>query len=267
MKLNKYNYFIFLIIFISGCKENNQKVEKTDNNIGFSVLNTFSHDINSFTEGLFFYDNKIYESTGSPDDMPNTKSVIGILDLKSGFLDVKVELDKDIYFGEGIAKCNDKIYQLTYKNKKGFIYDFKTFKKKGDFTFENSEGWGLTSINDTTLVMSDGTNLLTFLNPENLQALKKIEVFDNNVAVVDLNELEYVDGFIYANIYTTCRVVKIDVKTGLVVGSIDFNSLCYEVLNKYPEAQELNGIAYNKVKDSFFITGKMWPNIYEVKLH
>ncbi|WP_309608468.1 glutaminyl-peptide cyclotransferase [Flavobacterium sp.] len=255
------------MILIQGCKENHRSDKKTDKDIGFAILNTYSHDINSFTEGLFFYDNKIYESTGSPNDMPNAKSVIGILDLRSGLLNVKVELDKDFYFGEGIAKCKDKIYQLTYKNRKGFIYDFNTFEKKGNFTFESKEGWGLTSINDTLLIMSDGTNQLTFLDPKNLKVEKKIEVFENDVAVVNLNELEFVNGFIYANIYTTCRVVKIDVKSGLVVGSIDFNSLCYEALTKFSGAQELNGIAYNKDKDTFFITGKMWPSIYEVKLN
>lgn len=276
---SKFNFFgfIFFWIVLFSCnkgKEHQVQTPKLENEnqqeinkIGFSVLNTYSHDINSFTEGLFIENGKIYESTGSPEDLPMTKSVIGILNLESGMLDTKVELDKNVFFGEGIAKCKDKIYQLTYKNKTGFIYNSTTFKEEGSFKFDSDEGWGLTTLNDTTLIMSDGTNNLTFINTNNLKTFRKVSVFENNTAVPNLNELEYVKGYLFANVYGTCKIVKIDISTGLVVGSIDLSSLCYEVLNKFSGSLELNGIAFDNKKNTFLITGKMWPNVYEIKLN
>jgi glutaminyl-peptide cyclotransferase len=267
---------IILLFFLNSCNDKknnitNENIIKEESNnvpkqIYFSIQNIFPHDINSFTEGFFLDKGIVYESTGSPNDMPLTKSVMGILDLKSGLIDIKSELDRNIFFGEGIAKCNDKIYQLTYKNRIGFIYNSKTFKKIDSFKFDNEEGWGLTNINDTILIMSDGTNSLTFLNTKTFKPSKKLEVFENNVAITNLNELEYVEGYIYANVYTTNKIIKIDPNSGIVVGTIDLSSLNYEAKSKFSGSLEMNGIAYNDKQKTFLITGKMWPCVYEIKL-
>lgn len=271
----KFLAVIFLLFILMNCKKiavdssDNEIVRETNltSKVGYVILNSFPHDINSFTEGLFMHNNIVYESTGSPEELPKTKSVIGILDLKTGLINTKVELDKRIYFGEGIAKCKNKIYQLTYKNKTGFIYDSKTFKQIGIFQFDNNEGWGLTNINDTSLIMSDGSNILTFINPDNLKFIKKIEVFENNIPVANLNELEYVNGYIYANIYTTNKIVKIDPNNGNVIATIDFESLFYDAKNRFSGSLEMNGIAYNDKNKTFLITGKLWPCVYEIKLN
>lgn len=259
-------FYFFLIIFLFSCNEN-KNIETTKSTDDFLIINTYKHDINSFTEGLFFDFDTIYESTGSPKDLPLTKSVFGILNLNTGKIDIKSELDKNIYFGEGIALCNKKIFQLTYLNKVGFIYDSKTFNKIGEFNYSNDEGWGLTNIENDTLIMSDGTNVLTFLDCKSLKVVKKIYVTEFGNELHNLNELEYVDGYIYANVYTTNKIVKINPNNGLVMKSYDLSKLYYDSKIRNSNALEMNGIAYNKKSKTFFITGKMWPSIYEVRFN
>lgn len=276
----KLSIIIIFLFFLFSCNENKKngaiqkegRLNDNDNSSLFMegsyvVKNIYPHDTNSFTQGLFVDNGIVYESTGSPEELPNAKSVMGILDLKTGLIQSKVELDRNIYFGEGIAKCNNKIYQLTYKNKTGFIYDSRTFKQIGIFQFDNAEGWGLTNINDTALIMSDGSNILTFLDPDNLKFIKKIEVFENNIPVTNLNELEYVNGHIYANIYTTNKIVKIDPNNGNVIATLDLTPLFYDAKNRFSGSLEMNGIAYNDKNKTFLITGKMWPCVYEIKLN
>jgi glutamine cyclotransferase len=258
-------------MFFINCnkKESNENTIKKENDLisnDYKILNVYQHSTNSFIEGLFVDQGTIYESTGSPEEIPNTKSVFGILDTKTGQINVKSELDKKIFFGEGIAKCNNKIYQLTYKNKTGFIYDSKTYKQIGIFQFDNNEGWGLTNIKNEALIMSDGTNVLTFLDPKSLKITKKLEVFENNMPVLNLNELEYVDGYIYANIYGTNKIVKIDAKNGIVLRTIDCTALANDSKSKFSGSLEMNGIAYNNKTNTFLITGKLWPCVYEIKL-
>lgn len=269
----KYKLLSLLILLFSCNNKNNDKIIKEEiikDNVlikkDYLLKKTYPHSINSFTEGLFVDEGIIYESTGSPEDLPNTKSVFGILNLKTGLINSKAELDKKFFFGEGIAKCNNKIYQLTYKNKTGFIYDSRTYKKTGVFQFDNNEGWGLTNIKDESLIMSDGTNILTFLSPKSLKSTKKLEVTENSMPLININELEYVNGYIYANIYTTNKIVKINAKNGIVVRTIDFTSLYNDSKNKFSGSLEMNGIAYDNSKRTFFITGKMWPCIYEIKI-
>lgn len=274
---HKLSIIVFILFFFFSCnkrneiKENNRVLENNVNKksitqTNYIVKSIYPHNINSFTEGLFVDNGIIYESTGSPEDFPNTKSIFGTLDLKTGLISIKAELDNKIFFGEGIAKCNNKIYQLTYKNKTGFVYDSRTYKQIGIFQFDNDEGWGLTNIKDESLIMSDGTNILTFLDPKSLKSTKKLEVFENYMPVLNLNELEYVDGYIYANIYTTNKIVKIDAKNGIVVRTIDFTSLVTDSKSKFSGSLEMNGIAYNNTTNTFLITGKMWPCVYEIKL-
>ncbi|MDP3567498.1 glutaminyl-peptide cyclotransferase [Sediminibacterium sp.] len=230
----------------------------------YTTVATLPHDETAFTEGFLIHDNKLFESTGSPDHLPNLKSVFGIVDWKTGKLDVKVELDRNIYFGEGIVILKNKIYQITYENQVGFIYDEKTYKKIGQFNYSNKEGWGLTT-DGTFIIMSDGTNKLTYFDPKEMNPVKTLNVNENGYATDALNELEYINGFIYANIWMTGYVVKIDPKTGNVVAKINFTPMSYNIKNLHPNALEMNGIAFDSIADKIYVTGKLWPYIYEVK--
>ncbi|MBI3518820.1 MAG: glutaminyl-peptide cyclotransferase [Bacteroidetes bacterium] len=232
--------------------------------IKFTVENQYPHDITSFTEGFLFHDNVLFESTGSPDNLPQTKSLFGSVDLKTGKIDVKAELDRNVYFGEGIVFLNGKIFQLTYKNQTGFIYDGKTYKNIGKFNYTNREGWGLTT-DGKSLIMSDGTSYITYLDPTTFSVVKTLDVAENGYVVENLNELEYIKGFIYANIWTTNTIVKIDPKTGDVVGKMDLTTLQYESKVRNPYLAETNGIAYDSVSNKVLVTGKLWPTIYEIK--
>jgi glutamine cyclotransferase len=268
----KKNRFILIslcaISFIgcnSGDKNSKKNVEIKENVplINYALQHAYPHDTTSFTEGLVVYKGQLYESTGSPAELPQTKSLFGIVNLATGVIDRKAEIDKQKYFGEGIAFFKDKIYQLTYQTKTGFIYDAKTYKKSGEFSFPSREGWGITS-DSAHLILSDGTDVLTYLDPFSFKASRTINVKNESGSVVNLNELEYIKGFIYANIYTTNTICKIDPKNGDVVGLLDLSSLASEVKAKYPGSLEMNGIAYDAQKDKVYITGKMWPAIYEI---
>ena len=244
-------------------EDNFKGIENTNLNLlSFNILNEFPHDSTSFTEGLFMHAGLLYESTGSPEELPNTKSLFGIVNLKTGQIQRAKEIDKKKYFGEGITILNGKLYQLTYKNKTGFIYDAKSFRLLSSFKYKNEEGWGLTN-DSINLIMSDGTNKITFLNPKNFKVVKELYVSDNNNKVENVNELEYVKGFIYANIYTTNIIIKIDCLTGKVIQKIDLTYLYQKALNKNPNSLEMNGIAYNSNTNKFYLTGKMWPYIFE----
>ncbi|VXC23261.1 conserved hypothetical protein [Flavobacterium sp. 9AF] len=249
---------LFFLFFIS-CKEKeeNNSQESIISIKQYVIKNTYPHDTNSFTEGLFFDGGNLFESTGAPESVANTRSLFGILSLETGKIDVKAELDKSIYFGEGIAKANNKIFQLTYLNKMGFVYDAETYQQLSTFKFENNEGWGLTNLGDSTLIMSDGTDVLTFLDVNTQKPTKKIKVTEYGNPVYRLNELEYINGFVYSNVYTENRILKIDINTGKVVKSIDLSSLYFDVKNRFSGSMEMNGIAYNSKKNTFYITGKM----------
>jgi glutamine cyclotransferase len=233
--------------------------------IQYSIINQYSHNTNSYTQGLFFNRNILYESTGAPTYLPETKSVLGILSLETGAINVKVELDKNIYFGEGSTILGDKIYQLTYQNQKGFVYDATTFEQIREFNFANQEGWGLTN-DGANLIMSDGTDIITYLNPDNFEIIKQISVKYKGQPQYNINELEYVDKFIYANIYQTNKIIKINTNNGDIVGILDLSPVVNQLLVKYPNIAELNGIAYRTNTETFFITGKLWPHIYEIQL-
>lgn len=231
--------------------------------INYAVIKYFPHDINLYTEGLLIHKGQLFESTGSPDDHPQTKSVIGIIDLATGKMNQKVEIDKRKYFGEGIVILNGKLYQLTYTNQVGFIYDVNSFKKLGQFTYANIQGWSLTT-NGKDIIMSDGTDILTFLDSASLKPINTMSITENGIPVKKINELEFIKGFIYANIWQTDIIVKIDPSNGTVVGKLDLASLAFEAKNKNPEADVLNGIAYDAVADKIYVTGKLWPNIYQI---
>lgn len=276
IKKIKNNYLILLlIVIVSFCGCNSELKEKKIvelpvvetvkiPEINFTVQNQYPHDVTAFTEGFLFHDNKLFESTGASDNLPQTRSLFGIVDLKTGKIDVKAEIDRTIYFGEGIVMLHDKVYQLTYRNQIGFVYDAKTFKNIGKFNYTNSEGWGLTT-DGKSLIMSDGTSYLTYMDPVNFAVTKTLDVAEGGRVLDNLNELEYIKGFIYANVWMTNTIVKIDPKTGDVVGKIDLSSLLYESKIKFPNALETNGIAYDSISGKVLVTGKLWPTIYEIK--
>jgi glutaminyl-peptide cyclotransferase len=268
---------ILSLLFIASaaaCTNSDTSNHSADNNppatsneppaINYSVVNALPHDTTSFTEGFLIHDGKLYEATGHVDEVPSTRSLFGVVDLKTGKIEPKVELDKNKYFGEGIVFLNGKVYQLTYQTKIGFVYDAKTFKKIGDFTFPSAEGWGMTT-DGTYLIMSDGTSNINYLDPNNFRLIKVLSVMDNNGPVSNVNELEYINGYIYANVYETNYILKIDPSSGKVVGKLDFSTLDSEAKNKYPASKEFNGIAYDSVAKKIYVTGKLWPNIYEVQ--
>lgn len=230
--------------------------------ISYKLVNTFPHDTTAFTEGLLFHDNKLFESTGDVEYLPQTKSTFGISDLQTGKLDVKVEIDKKAYFGEGMVILNDKIYQVTLQEHTGFIYDAKTYKKIGQFNYQN-EGWGLTT-DGKYIIMSDGTYNLTYLDPNSLKVVKEIAVTEGGYGLDHLNELEYIKGFIYANVWLTNHIVKINPENGEVVGKIDLDDLNVKAKAKHPRCLEMNGIAYDSISDKILVTGKLWPNFFEI---
>jgi glutamine cyclotransferase len=259
---------LLLAVLLYGCTNDTKTPEPSDPvsttpAINFAVAKSFPHDINLFTEGLVFHNGKLFESTGSPENLPQTRSMIGIVDLNTGKFDPKIELDKTRYFGEGIVFLGDKLYQLTYKNGIGFIYNANTFKRVDSFTYKNSEGWSLTT-DGHSIIMSDGTAALTWLDPVSLQPVKVLNVTENNNPLDHLNELEFINGFIYANVWLTDHIVKIDPSTGKVLGKIDCSSLSLENRNKNPQADVLNGIAFDSVANKIYVTGKLWPAIYEI---
>ena len=252
--------FVIIGLMSSCSKERKTLTPATDSlNIGYTVKGAWPHDVESFTEGLEINKGLLYESTGE-----HGKSWIGVVDIKTGKPDKKVVLEEK-YFGEGITILNNKVYQLTYKTKIGFIYDLKTFKKIGSFEYSNGEGWGLTH-NNEHIIMSDGTEKLTFLDTVSLKPVKTLEVRDEDGAVAEINELEYVDGFIYTNLWKTNLILKIDAQTGKVVGRIDLTPKADEIKLLNGNADVLNGIAWHPSTKSLIVTGKHWPLIYILQL-
>jgi glutaminyl-peptide cyclotransferase len=263
--------FILLIVFlIAGCTDSKPKGKKPVagkngqiESIGFTVVKTYPHDRTIYTEGFLFHDNKLFESSGSPENFPGSRSMIGIVNLKDGSFDKKIELDRTKYFGEGIVFLNDKLYQLTYKNQTGFIYDANTFVQKGTFSFSSIEGWGMTT-DGTNLLMSDGTDKITYLDPDSLSVIRILNVTFNGSPALYINELEYINGFIYANIWTTNNIARIDPVTGKVTGIVDLSSLFREARKEYSLSEATNGIAFDPSKDRILVTGKFWPYIYHI---
>jgi glutamine cyclotransferase len=231
--------------------------------INYTVVKAHPHDTSLFTEGLLVHDGKLFESTGSPAGARGPKSLVGVIDLSTGKMDKKVELDAEMYFGEGIAFLNGKLYQLTYKTQIGFIYDARTFKQTGTFHYANAEGWSLTT-DGRNLIMSDGSPQLTWLSADSLKPIKRLTVTEDGAPLHNLNELEYIKGYIYANIWMTNTIVRIDPTTGKVLGKLNLGSLEIEAKARQPNVDVLNGIAYDAATDKIYVTGKLWPNIYEI---
>ena len=224
---------------------------------GYEVVHTYHHDPLAFTQGLVYLDGVFYEGTG--------------LEEQSSIRKVKVETGevlqkRDVpgqYFGEGIVVWKDRLLELTWKAEKGFIYDLATFQPKGDFPYPG-EGWGLTT-DGKRIIMSDGSAQLRFWDPETLKEIGRITVTDDGRPIDQLNELEWVKGEIYANVWQTDRIARIDPKTGKVTGWINLKGLL--PTQDYNDLTDvLNGIAYDAKGDRLFVTGKRWPKLFEIKL-
>jgi glutamine cyclotransferase len=232
--------------------------------IGCTVMNILPHDTAFFTEGLEFYNGQLYESSGGDNDASPFPSAVGILDLKTGKVDTKILLDKSKYFGEGITFFKDKLYLLTWKSGIGFEYDPVTYKKIREFQLPSKEGWGFT--HDTaSLIMSDGSSNLYFLSPDSLKLMKIVGISDNNGPIPNINELEYIDGYIFANQWLTPYIYKIDPASGKVVGRIDLSNVAKEAKGNN-EDPNWNGIAWDSANKKMYVAGKKWRYIYEIKL-
>ncbi len=223
------------------------------------IVNTFPHNTESYTQGLEFSDGQLYEATGDPGQQG--KSLLAKVDLKSGAIGTKIGLDAT-YFGEGITILNGKIYQLTWQNGKCFVYDKNTLQMQPKSFTYNGQGWGICN-DGKQLIMSDGTERITFRDPKTFQILRTIEVYDNIGPKTNLNELEYVDGKVYANIYQSNTVICFDANTGKVLEEIDATEL--EIMGRNG-GDVLNGIAHDPLTDKLYMTGKYWDKLFEVKL-
>lgn len=226
----------------------------------FEVVNTYPHDSTAFTQGLYYDNGTLYESTGKED-----RTSLRKVDLKTGKVIQKIDGD-GTFFGEGMTVVGDKIYFLTWLNKKGFIYDKTSFKLIKSFDYgKSAEGWGLT-YDGKQFIKSDGSANIYFLDPVTLQETGSVQVFDDNGPVDRINELEYVDGKLFANIYDQSKdeVVIIDPTTGVVEGRVNFVGL-YDGVRKSAD-NEMNGIAYKSDTKTFLVTGKDWTKLFEVRL-
>ena len=224
---------------------------------GYQVVNAYPHDTGAFTQGLIFVDGKLYEGTGQ-----EGRSSLREVELQSGRVLKKVDVPVP-FFAEGITLLNGKIYQLTWQHQIGFIYNAQTLQKTGEFNY-TGEGWGITN-DGHSLIISDGSNRLKFLDPDSFRVTKTIAVTDGGTRVNQLNELEYVNGEIYANIWHDQRIVTIDPQNGRVTGWIDLSGLLQPGAVTDEEAV-LNGIAYDQASGRLFVTGKLWPQLFEIKL-
>ncbi|WP_296313168.1 glutaminyl-peptide cyclotransferase [Winogradskyella sp. UBA3174] len=225
----------------------------------YEVVNTYPHDMSSYTQGLEFYNGELYESTGQ-----KTESKLRRINFETGEVLKNLNLE-DRYFGEGLTILNDKIYHLTWQSKTGFVYNVDTFEKLSSFKYGKSkEGWGF--CNDRKkLYKSDGTEKIWLLNPENLTEESYIEVYTEKGKIPSLNELEWINGKIFANIYQRNGVVIINPKNGGVEGVIDFEPL-KKLVTQHDELDVLNGIAYHPERQTIFVTGKNWDKLFEVTI-
>lgn len=223
---------------------------------GYDVVNVYPHDRDAFTQGLLYRDGFLYESTGL-----NGRSTLRKVQLETGEVVQQIEVARR-YFAEGLTSWGDRLIQLTWDTNVGFVYDMRSFKQLRTFKY-TGEGWGLTH-DDRRLIMSDGSPTLRFLDPETFQVTGRLDVKQGDVPVRDLNELEFVEGEIYANVWTTDRIAIISPTTGQVTGWINLAGLMPR--GSTGGDAVLNGIAYDAAGRRLFVTGKLWPRLFEIKV-
>jgi glutamine cyclotransferase len=255
-----FSTVLLIAIVFSSCQPGKAtRVESngTIPNYTYDIVKVYPHDADAFTQGLVFRDGKLLESTGE-----EGRSTLRKVDLDSGQTLKKVDLAPQ-YFGEGMTVLNNKVYQVTWQHQIGFIYDYQTFERLGEFNYEG-EGWGLTT-DGQSLILSDGSNRLRFLDPNSFRVVRTIAVTENGKPVSQLNELEYIKGEIYSNIWHSTRIVTINPQTGAVTASMD----CADLVSQsgaHDEEAVLNGIAYDEASGRLFVTGKLWPKLFEIRV-
>jgi len=227
--------------------------------LGYDVINTYPHDSRAFTQGLVYDGNGLlFEGTGL-----NGQSSLRLVNLQNGSVLKKTNLASEL-FGEGVALWKDRIVQLTWKSGLGLVYDKGNFRRIGNFSY-STEGWGITSDNNS-LIMSDGSNVLHILDPESFAEKGQIWVTANGLPLTGLNELEYVKGEIYANVWPTYWIAIISPKTGEVTARVNLMGILKANETEGKSVDVLNGIAYDASEDRLFVTGKLWPRLYEIRL-
>lgn len=224
---------------------------------GYRVVHTYPHDPDAYTQGLFYLNGFLYEGTGL-----NGRSSIRKVKLETGEVLQKHDIPEQ-YFGEGIVNWKDRLIEITWQTQTGFVYDLATFALQRQFSYPG-EGWGLTQ-DGRRIIMSDGTAQLRFWNPDTLQEEGRVTVTDEGRPVTELNELEWVKGEVYANVYQTNRIARIDPASGKVVGWIDLTGLLSPE-DQLRQVDVLNGIAYDAQGGRLFVTGKLWPKLFEIRL-
>lgn len=247
--------FVFCCAGLLGCSDSDGS-----NDIpvySYNIVNIYPHDRSAFTQGLVIQDGVLYEGTGL-----YGRSTLRRVELETGAILQIRELPAQ-FFGEGITIYGDRIIQLTWQSHIGFVYDKSSFELLETFNYP-TEGWGITH-DGTRLIMSDGSSTLRFLDPQTFEKTRELEVFDNSGPVTRLNELEYIQGEIYANVWQTDRIVRISPETGRVIGWIELSGLLTEEDRSQP-VDVLNGIAYDAEADRLFVTGKLWPKLFEIEL-
>ncbi len=251
---------IFLSLSVQSCSSNSFHANNNDKStpiLSYEIINIYPHDSQSFTQGLVWKDGYLYESTGL-----YGSSSLRKVELKTGKV-LQIHYLSDDYFAEGMTILNNKIYLLTWKEETGFIYDQHTLQLVDTFSYSH-EGWGLTTDGEY-LIISDGTSVLHFLNPETLKEVKQVNVHDGLFLVYGLNELEYIKGYIYANIWQTDRIAVIEPGTGKIVFWLDLYGILDSVQHN-KNLDVLNGIAYDTENNRLFVTGKLWPAVFEIKV-
>lgn len=264
---------VIVLLYSCSCNENPPPEENNTNDsnpaplsLSYNIVKIYPHDTSSYTEGLVWQNNMLYESTGN-----KGKSRLRKINLETGKTVKDIKL-ADEFFGEGIAIMNNKIYQLTWQEHKVFVYDATTLEKIQEMAWPY-DGWGMTH-NGKELIIGTGGSVLYFVNPDNFKIIWTISVTDNYGPVGDVNELEYVNGFIYANVYGNHSIIKINAETGKVTAKIDLTNILDNsgvphdaALFNSDSNYVLNGIAYDAEKNSFYVTGKWWPALFEIKLN
>lgn len=234
-------------------------------NYTYEIVKTYPHDSKAFTQGLFFHNGFLYEGTGGKKARgDNFYSSLRKVEIETGKVLQKYDVPPD-FFGEGITLLNGKIYQLTWQERTGFVYDINDFKLLKEFRYIG-DGWGLTN-DGTNLIMSDSTHVIKFVEPENFQTVRTIVVKDERgQPLMKLNELEYINGEIWANVWETGWIVRIDPNSGKLLGRIDLNKLVDDEMNSNDNADVLNGIAHDPETGRIFVTGKNWRRLFEIKV-
>jgi glutamine cyclotransferase len=273
--MNRIQCFLFISVasLMSACNTGNSSQEDTNESnlieapsvMTFQVIKTHVHDTTSYTEGFEWNGDTLIESTGN-----YKESKLILLDTNMKEIRKPLKLN-DEYFGEGTTLFKGKIYQLTYKEHKVFVYDAKTLNKITELYFPFEEAWGMTH-NDTAIIVTTGGSNLYYVDPVTFKTIKTVGVYDNNGYVANVNELEYLNGKLFANVYLTDKILQIDPMTGNVLAVADLSNILAQVgikndPKKIDAGNVLNGIAYNKQRGTFFITGKMWPVTIELKLN